>query len=546
MLWRMVHSVWAVLGRFAARQRVCVALVMVGTFSGCALLSALRGGDAVPEVHDEFAYLLAGDTFAHGRLTNPTHALADSFQTLHTLQRPSYQAKYPPGQGLALGAGEFLTGRPIVGVWMSAALMVGAMCWMLQAWAPGRWALLGAGLIAAQVVFMGRPYDEGQLAYWGQSYWGGAVAALGGALLFGGARRALGGPCGRARIAPALAMGTGAVVLAASRPYEGFLLSAPVACAVGWWVLRGREAGFGRRLLRVGVPAAAALALGGVWLLYYNHRVTGEWARLPYMAYREQYQSAPIWLWQRAREEPRDLCEPLLQYARWEQESATREQSRAELVFGRAWMARRAVLFQIGAPAALALLLMLPWVLKDRWMALAAVSAGVMLAGAMLSTFYYEHYAAPMAGPLLVLAVAALRRVGAVRIGRARTGHAAVLILVALTGGGVAREWRRELRGPGHAAYAWAFQRSALEEKLESEGGKHLVMVRYGPRHSFHFERVANSADPDRSAVVWARELDAAQNERVLEYYRDRRAWLLVVDDDNARPELEPYAAPGD
>jgi hypothetical protein len=514
------------LGRSLTLRPVLSAGLVGAIALGCCAAASLLSTMPQPAVHDEFSYLLAADTFARGRLTNPTHPMWTSFEAPHILHRPTYMSKYPPGQGLVMALGQVAFGRPIVGVWLSAGLSCGALTWMLAGWMPGRWALAGGLLAAAHPL----------TTEWSHTYWGGLVAAFGGALVLGAFRRIVRKP----QTLHAIVLGVGLGILANSRPYEGLVLSAPFLVALGVWLVSRHAPPAGIRLRRVVLPLATVLALMSGWMLYYNYRITGTALTMPYHVYHSSYETTPLFVFQHSNPPSLYLHETL---RRSDGPGAGRQPERtltglAVRIGGTGQEYVTAFFGVLLAAAAVAM----PWPLEqNRWQLLAIFGLAVFLVGLSVETWRFPHYAAPAAGLALLVTLRAIRRVGAWRFGWVRIGRplAQALWIFAL---GVlilgnwdrVRQWNED---------GWPFQRARIAADLSRSGGKHLAIVRYLPRHEASYEWVYNVADIDAAPVVWAREMDAPGNARLLDYFKDRRAWLIEPDAREVRAVPYPECA---
>lgn len=480
-------------------------------------------GIPLPFVHDEFGYLLQADTFASGRLTNPTHPMAEFFETPYIFQSPSYNAKFPPGQGLFLALGQLLFGHPWFGVWLSCGALAAALCWALQGYFRATYALVGTALILPLCIF----------SNWMNSYWGGAVAALGGALVFGAVPRLRAGSTSAAAI-----LASGGIVLLLTRPFEGSLVLFPVLFVLPFRLLTQRQ------WIAVTLPALAGLAF---WS-YYNLRVTGDSLRVPYTEYEVQYPMTshfnilPL-------PPPKDYARPGITWVdHWEREAWSHARTPGFFLRRLEDLWSRAGTFLGSA------LLLTPmfwfaaqwW--RDRGLRAAGLAVMLSVAVAFIEVLYFDHYAAPALAPLLIVVVAGLSHLRKFQFSETRivgTWLACTLPAAALASGLIAPAGALVTGRP--ILITPAGGREYLENLLADELGPHLVLVQHTnprgiePNWSLFprieaapvlIEFVHNGANIDKQYVVWANDLGEKQNRRLREYYKDRKVWVY-------RPEQE-------
>ncbi len=482
----------------------------------------------VPDVYDEFSHLFVADTLRHFRFANPPHSFHQFFETFFVFQEPTYSSIYPIGQGIVLALGRLIFGLPWAGVLLATAALCSLCYWMLRGWTTPEWALLG-GLLAV--------FEFGPLSPWMNNYWGGALSACAGCLVFGTLPRFK----ESARPRDAALFGLGLALQLLTRPYEFiFLLASAILFLIPSF----------RRITKL-TPALLVL-LGGLAIsVLHNKQVTGSWTTIPYVLSQYQYGVPAALTFQDNPIPHRDLT--LEQQLDYRMQIAFRGSGPETLTtyLSRLTYRIRFYRFFLLAPLYLALPVFLVSLneSRSRWVVLALV---IFALGVNFYPIFQTHYIAAITCLFVLLCVTGVRLLSGLTIRGWPAGQEAARLIIFLCAAHFIfwyglhvfdnADFSATLRryetwhGINHGNPE---RRILVNHQLAAIPGKLLVFVRYWPQHIFQDEWVYNEADIDASRIVWARDLGAAANEKLLLRYPDRAVWLL--EPDAQPPKLSLY-----
>jgi hypothetical protein len=462
-------------------------------------------------------------------LANPAHPLHQFFETFFVLQQPTYSSIYPLGQGLVMAFGRMIFGIPWAGVLLSTAAFCSLCYWMLRAWTTPLWALLGGLLTVCEF---------GALSQWMNSYWGGALSASAGCMVFGALPRLR----EQAHSRDAVILGLGLALQLLTRPYEFiFLLASAILFLFPF-----------RRITKL-APTFLVLLPAMALMMLQNKQVTGSWTTLPYTLSQYQY-GVPAGLTFQPNPVPHNDLTPQQQL-----------DYKMQLAFGPSgpetigtYLTRlayrvRFYRFFFLVPLYLALPAFF-FAIREFRFAWIAFTLLLFALGVNFFPIFQAHYIAAITCLFVLASVIGLQQLSRLKIRGYPAGNEAARVIVFLCAIHFIFWYGLHVLDTADFSVAtrryetWDVinhsnpeRRIDINQQLAKIPGKLLVFVRYWPQHIFQDEWVYNEADVDRARIVWARDLGAGENQKLQGYYPDRTVWLLEPD---ARPPaLTSYRA---
>lgn len=498
--------------RFAARKDLACIVVF---FSALLLWIAIKPFHQpfVPQVQDEFSYLLASDTFAHGRLTNPTPDFDEHFESFHVLIRPTYASMYPPAQGLAMSVTQIIFGSPAVAIVLTTALLCALLTWALQSWITPLWAFI-AGVICIFRIDL--------LSYWGNAYWGGTIAAIGGCLVYG----CVGRMRRRIRWQELVLFPFGLLLLANSRPYEGLVFSTLPTIYAAYLVVKRK------RTITACAVVLPVLLLGAAFLLHYCKVVTGDAVKMPWFLQRQQYAPVPAFVFQHMGP-ARHYDTPELGglYGRWELRDWVMAQFPAGLGIRILEKIDQNWRFFLGPSLGFVVLTLITAFTRPRtrFLTFAFLFALPFL---IVETWLQAHYIAPAIVIIYAVIVGSIQRLHVLL-----RGHRLGLIFARATLFAILASVPLSLMTNFHEQAfptTWALNNQPhpdwvrIHSDLNRFPGQHLVLVSYREPHDQFIHWVTNGADIPSQKVIWARSFGPERDRNLVCRYRDRTLWLLT------------------
>jgi hypothetical protein len=264
---------------------------------------------------------------------------------------------------------------------------------------------------------------------------------------------------------------------------------------------------------------------------------------LPYTIARNTYAVVPYYIWQSPHPTPSYRHEEMRRfYCGRETGSYTKLRTLSGFIHENLDKLENTLTFFVGL-ALLPPLFMLSRTFRDRRIRFLVLCLPVWCAGMVVGVYLFPHYLAPFTAAFYAIGLQSMRHLRFWKPEGRLAGKALVRLIVVLCillaglrldaeplglnppqwtiGAWICWWW-----GPGN----FGVERARLETQLEKLPGKQLVLVRYDPRHEPNDEWVYNAADLDSSKVVWAREMDVANNRELMSYYANRKAWLVQPD----------------